>query len=61
MLDRPGPEVRERLPRAFTSPPSVRADLIRTFQDPGRDDGVEALNKLEADELSLRGIDDPRR
>lgn len=42
---------RADLLRVLTSPPNVRADVIRQFHERGDDGMVEVLTELEADEM----------
>lgn len=45
------PEVRAELLCVLTSPSNVRSDVIRQFHERGKENMVEVLVELEADEL----------
>lgn len=61
-LSRLPPGARRELLLVLESPSRVRADVVRQFHERGKDEMVEVLAELEADELlRLRVIDELRR
>jgi hypothetical protein len=50
------PGARRDQPRVLTSPPHVRADVIRQFHERGEEGMVDVLTELEADELLRFGV-----